>query len=84
MSTQIYNYKFDPFCESDKDLCEKNREVMTGGPSTVFTRKAVVNGSFIRHSSNVFNSIVGFYASQLFPFLMCQDMPTGLLHEIGV
>ena len=36
------NYKFYPFCESDKDLCEKTREDMTGGPSIVFTRKAVV------------------------------------------
>ena len=35
-------YKFYPFCESDKDLCEKTREDMTGGPSIVFTRKAVV------------------------------------------
>ena len=35
------NYKFYPFCESDKDLCKKIREDMTGGPSIVFTRKAV-------------------------------------------
>ena len=32
------NYKFYPFCESDKDLCEKIREDMTGGSSIVFTR----------------------------------------------
>ena len=32
------NYKFYPFCESDKDLCEKIREDMTGGTSIVFTR----------------------------------------------
>ena len=31
------NYKFYPFCESNKDLCEKIREKMTGGPSIVFT-----------------------------------------------
>ena len=63
------NYKFYPFCESDKDLCEKFREDMTGGPSIVFTRKAVVDEKFIKNSSN---------ASQLYPFSMCQDMPTGL------
>ena len=47
------NYKFYPFCESDKDLCEKIREDMTGGPSIVFTRKAVVDETFIRDSSNI-------------------------------
>ena len=33
------NYKFYPICESDKDLCEKIREDMNGGPFIVFTRK---------------------------------------------
>ena len=51
---------------------------MTGGPSIVFTRKAVVDETFIRKSSNVCKSIVGTDASQLYPFSMCQDMPTGL------
>ena len=45
------NYKIYPFCESDKDLCEKIREDMTGGPSIVFTRKAVVDETYIRNSS---------------------------------
>ena len=45
------NYKFYPFCENDKDLCEKIREVMAGGPSIVFTRKAVVDQTYIRNSS---------------------------------
>ena len=72
------NYKFYPFCESDKDLCEKIREEMAGGPSIVFTRKAVVDKTYIRNSSNVCKSIVGIDASQLYPFSMCQDMPTGL------
>ena len=72
------NYKFYPFCESDKDLCEKIREDMTGGPSIVFTRKAVADENFISNSSNVCKSIVGIDASQLYPFSMWQDMPTGL------
>ena len=72
------NEKFYPFCESDRDLCEKIREDMTGGPSIVFTRKAVVDETFIRNSSNVCKSIVGVDASQLYPYSMCQDMPTGL------
>ena len=32
------NHKFYQCCESDKDLCEKVREDMTGGISNVFTR----------------------------------------------
>ena len=35
--------KFYPFTESDKDLLEQTRENMVGGPSIVFTRKAVVD-----------------------------------------
>ena len=73
------NYKFYPICESDKDLCEKIREDMTGGPSIVFNQKAVVVETYIsRSSSIVCKSIVGIDASQLYPFSMCQDMPTGL------
>ena len=72
------NYKFYPFFESDKDLCEKIREEMNGGPSIVFTQKAVVDERYIRNSSNICKSIVGIDASQLYPFSMCQDMPTGL------
>ena len=45
--------KFCPFTESDKDLLEKIREDMVGGPSIVFTRKAVVDETFIRKSSNL-------------------------------
>ena len=51
---------------------------MVGGPSIVFTRKAVVDETFIRKSSNLCKSIVGIDASQLYPYSMCQPMPTGL------
>ena len=70
--------KFYPFTENDKDLLEKIREDMVGGPSIVFTRRAVVDETFIRKSENVCKSIVGIDASQLYPFSMCQPMPTGL------
>ena len=70
--------KFYPFTESNKDLLEKIREDMVGGPSIVFTRKAVVDETFIRKSSNLCKSIVGIDASQLYPYSMCQPMPTGL------
>ena len=51
---------------------------MVGGPPIVLTRKAVVDETFIRKSSNLCKSIVGIDASQLYPYSMCQPMPTGL------
>ena len=69
---------FYPSRESDKDFFEKIREDMVGGTSFVFTRKAVVNKNFTRKSSNLCKSIVGIDASQLYPYPMCQPMPTGL------
>ena len=70
--------KFYPFTESDKDLIEQIREDMVGGPSIVFTHKAVVDETFIHKSSNLCRSIVGIEASQLYPYSMCQPMPTRL------
>ena len=69
--------KFYPFTERDKDLLEKIREDV-GGPSIVFTRKAVVDESFFRKSTNICKSIVGIDSSQIYPYSMCQPMPTGL------
>ena len=69
--------KFYPFTEGDKDLLEKIREDVVGGPYIVFTRRAVV-GTFIRKSTNICKSIVGTDASQLYPYSMCQPMSTGL------
>ena len=48
------------------------------GPSIAFTRKAVVDETLIRKSTNICKSIVGIDASQLHPYTMCQPMPTGL------
>ena len=48
------------------------------GPSIVFRRKAVVDETFIRKSTNLCKSIVGIDASQLYPYSMYQPMPTGL------
>ena len=63
--------KFYPFTGSDKDLLEKIREDMVGGPSIVFTRKAVVDETFIRKSTNLCRSFFGRDASQLYPYSMC-------------
>ena len=70
--------KFPPATESDKDLLERRREDLVGGPSIVFTRKAVVDETFIRKPSNLCKSIVGNDASQLYPYSMCQPLLTGL------
>ena len=70
--------KFCPFTESDKDLLEKIRQYMVGGPSTAFRSKAVVGETFIRKSSYLCKSIAGIDASQLYPYSMCQPTPTGL------
>ena len=38
------------FFEGDKDLCEKVREDMNSGPSIVFTRKDVLDRTYICNS----------------------------------
>ena len=70
--------KFYLFTESSKDLLEKIRENMVGGASIDFLRKAVFDETFIRKSTILCNSIVSKDASQLYPYSMCQPMPTGL------
>ena len=76
---KLTDRKFYPINEAEKDLHEKIRSEMTGGSSIVFTRKAVLDKTFIRRSNNICKTIVGIDASQLYPFSMCQAMmPTGL------
>ena len=59
--------KFYPFNGTDEDLLQKIREEiredMVGGPSIIFTRKTVVDETFIRDSGNICKSIVGIDAS---------------------
>ena len=50
--------KLYPFTESDKDLFQKICEDMVGGPLIVFTRKAVIDETFMRKSSNLSTSLV--------------------------
>ena len=70
--------KFCPFTEAHKILSEKIREDVVGGPSIVFTRRAVVDETFFRKSLNLCKSIVGIDASQLYPYSMCQPMPVAV------
>ena len=70
--------KFYPFTERDNYLLEKMRDVVVGGPPIVFTRKAVVDETFIPKSESTCQSIFGIDASQLHKYSMCQPMLTGL------
>ena len=47
-----------------------------GGPSIVFTRKAVADETVVPEWTNLGTSIVGIAASHLDPYSMCQHMPT--------
>ena len=58
--TKIYTFK-----EADKDLLEKMKQSVVGGPSIVSTRKEVVDQTFNRNSKNICKSNVGTDASQL-------------------
>ena len=51
---------------------------MNRSPCIVFTRKVVVDETLIRKSSSLWKSIFSIDASQLYPYSMCQPMPTGL------
>ena len=71
------NNKFYAFVEANEYLHDIIREDTTGGPSIVFTRKAVEDQIKIRNSENISKSIVVIDARQLYPFSLCQEMPTG-------
>ena len=78
MSTQIYRGKNLSLDIGREKPIGKNREDVVDGPSIVFTRKAVVDETFIRKSTNICQSVVRIDASQLYSCSMCQPMPTGL------
>ena len=70
--------KFYHFTENGNYLSAKKCEDLVGGKPIVFTRKAVVDEKFIRDSTSLCKSIVAIDASQLYPFFLCQAMPSGL------
>ena len=45
--------KFSPLTAAEKDVFEKVREDVVGGPSIVLTHKTVVVETFIRKSTNI-------------------------------
>ena len=68
--------KFYPFTETHKVLLQKIREGMVGGPSVFFTLKAAADETFLQDSGKICKTIVDIDASQLYPYSMCQPMPT--------
>ena len=56
---------------------------MTCGPTIVFTRKTIVDQTYISNSSNVCKTIDGIDAGHLFLFSICQKMPTGHYKRSG-
>ena len=50
---------FYPFTEGDKDVLEKTREDVAGGPSIGFTRKAVVDEAFFEKQQTYANLLLG-------------------------
>ena len=75
--------KFYPFTEGDKRPFGKKMRRCCWWSTIVFTRKAVVDETFIRKSANICKSIVGIGASQLYSYSRCQPMPTGL-YRVGI
>ena len=62
-----------------KDLLPTFREDLVGGPSIVFTgNEAVFDETFIWKFTKLCKCNVGIDAIQIYTFLMCQPIPTGL------
>ena len=74
---------FNPFTVGDKHQLEKNQEHVVGGPSIVFTRKAVVDETFLRKSTNICKYIVGIDARQLYPYSICHPYRPVLI-RVGI
>ena len=68
--------KFYPFTEGAKELLEKVREDVIGGPSIVFTCEAIGDETFFRKSTNICKFFAGIDASQVYPYPICQ--PVGI------
>ena len=67
---------FCPCTESDKGLLEKIREDTVGGPSIVFTRKAVMDEILCANHQTCANQLL---VSMLVSFILTQCLNQGLL-----
>ena len=69
--------KFFPFGKADSWYDSYIRQNLTGDPSIIFTRYAIAAETRIRDSQNICNAVIGIDASQLYPYSMMKEMPTG-------
>ena len=76
--------KFYPFTESVKDLLCEIREHKFGGLCVVFSRKVVMDETFIWDSTNWCKIIAGIDGSQLYFFSMCPARPTALYTRLKI
>ena len=76
------NAKLYPFTEHDRDLLNKIRKDMVGGPSIVFTRKENAGETKFRYTENLCKTIVGIDASQLYPFSVSGNADW-IIHQMG-
>ena len=56
------------------------RDNVVGRPSIVFPGKAIVDETLFRKSTNLSKSVFGIDVSQLYPYSLCQPLPTGFLY----
>ena len=68
--------KCQPFIESIKNVPEKVRKDMVVGLLIVLKRKALVDETFNRMSSNICESNIESDASQFYPYSISRPMPT--------
>ena len=73
--------KFSPFTQADRDLLEKVRENVVGGPSIVFFTQSSCSWIFFRYSTNMWDSIVLIDASQQDRYSICQPGSIGLYRQ---
>ena len=77
MSPKVY---ISLFTEKQRDLAEKLRKNIVGGPSIVFTRYLAKDETRIRGGDKVVKSVVGLDANALYLHAMMDEQPT--LHPL--
>jgi len=63
--------------KQNADLYYSLLESLTGGPSIIFTRKAVANETFVRQGQQPVKKVIGLDANALYLWAFDQDFPVG-------
>lgn len=69
--------------EDNKDIYQKMKENIAGGPSIIFTRYAKRNETYIRDSNKITKKIIGYDANALYLWALGNEMPCGQLTTIN-